>query len=124
MVKVEGSKSCASLKAIVVGKFSRHKVFIPVVLERCGVRTEHIFYCSVSTLCLAVSLRVMGSGHFKIGTQTFMERSPEMGGETRVTVRYDDLREAKVPENLLEEELSIASSINSAGAGHKNDALA
>jgi len=41
----------------------------------------------------------------------------------RGSFRYNDPREAKVLKYLLQEEVSLVSSINSASAGHKNDSL-
>ena len=89
VVEVKGGVAGGSVHNVIVRKFCRCEVEVPIILEGGDIGAEEGDDGFVCILSLSVCLWVVSGGHVEGGTGERGERLPKVGSKARVTVRYD-----------------------------------
>lgn len=89
---------------VVDGKFGGVEVLVPIRLLEVDVGPEEFFQGSVRTFGLTVGLRMVGGTHGQGGSELSPKGTPEVGGEARISVAEDDLRNSVQSHDLPKEE--------------------
>ena len=70
---------------------------------------KHVFMYLIHSLCLIISLRMVGSDEAQLCTQICKQTLPKIGSELRVPVRDYFLKQSMQSKNILLEYFAMAS---------------
>ena len=104
-VTVNDFKGRAAMGGVNVGvdnEFSHGEVLVPVALMSASIEAEVLFNILVSTFCLTVGLRVIGSGEVRLNPELSEEGAHDLGGELRSSITNKSEGETMKAENLPE----------------------
>ena len=78
------------MSGVVVGELSHGQPESPVVMVGADIGSKDLFNGAVSSLGLAISLRMVGGGHVESRAKTGEQSLPKLRGDAGVAVRDDE----------------------------------